>query len=58
MAVNVASETGYDRLSCEVRVIRSDGSVIKFFQCVSIEIDTSMDTLTDVATVTLPYDNR
>lgn len=49
----------YDRLTCEVRVKSKDGGqLIKFYGVVGIEIETSFDTLTDTATVTLPYDNK
>lgn len=54
----MGSATGYDRLTCEIRVKKTTGDLIKFYSCVAIEIETSFNTLTDTATVTLPYDNR
>ncbi|MBC3540429.1 hypothetical protein ACFSC6_11110 [Rufibacter sediminis] len=54
----IASGTNYDRLSCEIRITRANGDLLKFFQAVEIEAETSMDTLTDTCIVTLPMDNR
>jgi hypothetical protein len=48
----------YDRLTCEIQVKKQTGDLIRFYSCVSIEIESSFDTLTDTATVSLPYDNR
>jgi hypothetical protein len=54
----MATGNNYDRLTCNIQVTRWDGSIVEFYQCVSVELDLSFDTLTDTATVTLPTDNR
>lgn len=51
--------SNYDRLTCEVRVrSKANNRLIRFYGVTGIEIETSFDTLTDTATVTLPHDNN
>ena len=50
--------SSYSKISCEIIIENDDGDTVRFLQCISVDVDTSYDTITDTAKVVLPRDNR
>ncbi|MEM6734477.1 MAG: hypothetical protein AAF620_00265 [Bacteroidota bacterium] len=48
----------YNKISCEIKVTNPGGDFVKFFECISVTVDSSYDTVTDTAKVVLPKHNR